>query len=350
MRLLIITQKVDIQDSILGFFHGWIIEFAKHCESIVVICLEKGVSELPAHVRLHSLGKEDHVSRWTYIMLLYSYAWSLRKDYDAVFVHMNQEYVLLAGLLWKLLGKPIYLWRNHARGTILTRCAVALSTQVFCTSPQSFTARFSKTSIMPVGVDTELFSPDSSVARKRNSVVCLGRISPVKKIEDIIEGVKMLAQTGIQAYTTIVGNPTPDARGYYDRLKSMVRDAGLAGNVVLEPAVAHAQVPAYYRANEIYVNATPEGSADKTIFEAMACGSLVVVRNGGMVGDVVEGGYVFTDAASLAEVLQRVMSMDDERKRIAGAYVRNYVMTKHSLTVLVSRLIATIEIGVSARR
>jgi len=41
MKLLIITQKVDINDDVLGFMHGWIAEFAKHCEKLTVICLQK---------------------------------------------------------------------------------------------------------------------------------------------------------------------------------------------------------------------------------------------------------------------------------------------------------------------
>ena len=58
MRLLIVTQKVDREDDLLGFFHQWIIEFAKHCESVTVICLEEGSHRLPSNVRVFSLGKE----------------------------------------------------------------------------------------------------------------------------------------------------------------------------------------------------------------------------------------------------------------------------------------------------
>jgi len=32
MKLLILTQKVDIDDDVLGFFHGWLEEFAKNVE------------------------------------------------------------------------------------------------------------------------------------------------------------------------------------------------------------------------------------------------------------------------------------------------------------------------------
>src|SRR3989344_8687589 len=58
MRLLIVTQKIDRDDDLLGFFHQWICEFARHCESVTVICLEKGEYALPANVRVLSLGKE----------------------------------------------------------------------------------------------------------------------------------------------------------------------------------------------------------------------------------------------------------------------------------------------------
>lgn len=58
MRLLIVTQKVDRDDDLLGFFHQWICEFAKHCDFVTVICLEKGEYALPANVRILSLGKE----------------------------------------------------------------------------------------------------------------------------------------------------------------------------------------------------------------------------------------------------------------------------------------------------
>ena len=60
MNLLIITQKVDATDSNLGFFVRWIEEFAKRCLQVTVICLEKRVYELPAHVAVFSLGKNPH--------------------------------------------------------------------------------------------------------------------------------------------------------------------------------------------------------------------------------------------------------------------------------------------------
>src|SRR3989344_3255575 len=134
MRLLIVTQKVDRNDPILGFFHRWIEEFAKHCEQVTVIALGVGEYHLPQNIRVFSLGKEEQLRKRTdlknskrsvpveqlrkikYIVHFYRLIWRERKNYDAVFVHMNQEYVLLGALLWKLLRKKITMWRNHHAG------------------------------------------------------------------------------------------------------------------------------------------------------------------------------------------------------------------------------------------
>src|SRR3989338_1489201 len=141
MKLLIFTQKVDLHDPILGFFHGWIEKLAERAELISVICLQKGLFNLPKNVTVYSLGKNADGRglrrgfAWIkYIVNLYRYLFLIRGSYDKVFVHMNQEYVLLVGLYWKLKNIPVYLWRNHPKGSILTRLAVLLSMKVFCTS------------------------------------------------------------------------------------------------------------------------------------------------------------------------------------------------------------------------
>ena len=58
MKLLIITQKVDDHDDVLGFFVRWIEEFAKYVEKVTVVCLQKGTYYLPDNVTVLSLGKE----------------------------------------------------------------------------------------------------------------------------------------------------------------------------------------------------------------------------------------------------------------------------------------------------
>ncbi len=275
---MIVTQKVDRKDPILGFFHRWIEEFAKHYEFVTVLCLEMGEYNLPSNVKVLSLGKEKlKIKNWKlkikfrYILNFYQYIWQEGKNYDVVFVHMNQEYILLGGLLWRFFGKKIFLWRNHAKGNLLTRIAVLLSNKVFCTSPRSFTARFRKSVIMPVGIDTDFFKPDSSVLRKPNSILFLGRIAPVKKVLEFVEWFNALDD---KFTATIAGAALPKDKYYEELVKSQASD-----RIKFIGAVTQEQALKLYQTHEIYVNKTLAGSFDKTIVEAAACGMKLMVDN-----------------------------------------------------------------------
>lgn len=267
MKLLVVTQKVDPNDPVLGSFHRWLEALAPEFERISVICLEKGEYHLPSNVRVYSLGKEESKSVINYVIRFYQYIWQERNNYDAVFVHMNQEYVLLAGDLWRLMGKKVYLWRNHAKGNLLTSVAVWLAHKVFYTSPQSFTARFSKAVQMPVGVDTDFFKPDPNVAKIPNSVLFLGRISPVKKVLEFIDWIH-----GTD-YTATLAGPLGDKEYGEKVLKRLSERIKYVGPVTQREALK------LYQSHEIYVNKTPAGSFDKTIFEAAACGMKLIVDN-----------------------------------------------------------------------
>ena len=271
MKLLILTQKVDKNDPVLGFFHGWLKEFAHKFEGIIVICLSEGERSLPSNVKVLSLGKEEGASRVKYLWRFYKYIWQERKDYDAVFVHMNQEYVLLGWEWWWLMRKKIYLWRNHAKGNILTRLAALFSAKVFYTSPQSYTARFKKAVQMPVGVDTDYFKPDPSVERIPNSILFLGRISPVKKVLEFVEWFNTLDS---KFSATVAGAALPKDKQYEVLVKSIAHD-----RIRFIGAINQEGARRLYQTHELYVNKTPAGSFDKTIFEALACGMKLKVDN-----------------------------------------------------------------------
>ena len=287
MKLLIITQKVDKNDPTLGFFHDWIIELSKKAESVSVVCLKKGSMDLPSNVTLYSLGKSNAeqtrnrrgTMRIKYILNLYKYLSKLSGSYDKVFVHMNQEYVLLAGLYWKMKKIPVYTWRNHPNGGILTNIAVLLSTKVFSTSKASFVARFKKAVIMPVGIDVKIFKPLDGVIRKKHSVCMVGRISPIKHIELGLMALKKLIDSGVQVSLDILGPIAERDQSYANVLRDYVNKNNLASFVNFLSPVASSKLAEIYSSYEICLNLTESGSFDKTIVEASACGAIPLVSN-----------------------------------------------------------------------
>lgn len=344
MRLLIVTQKVDQNDPILGFFHGWIAEFAKHTEQVTVIALGVGEYHLPANVRVFSLGKERGASRLGYTLNFYRLIWRERKNYDAVFVHMNQEYVLLGGLLWKLLGKKITMWRNHYAGSFLTRVAMSLSDTLFCTSKYSFTAGTKKTTLMPVGIDTELFKKDNQATKKPNSILFLARISPSKKPHLIIEALRILQDEGTQFTADFYGNALPQDISYLNSLKEKVKEHFLSDRIVFERGIPNTQTPGVYSAHTVFINTSPSGMYDKTIFEAMACESLVLTSNLNLKGQI-DDMFLFKedDVHDLAQKLKAILGLDIKSQEKYGKELRAYVSDNHSLSTLGKKLTAVLK-------
>ncbi len=279
MKLIVFTQKIDKDDTTLGFFHDWVIRLSNKFEFVHIICLSLGEYDMPENVKIYSLGKEKGVSKIGYIINLFKYLYELNGSYDRVFVHMNQEYVLLTGLYWKIRGIPVYFWRNHPSGSILTYISIFLSSKVFCTSTKSFTARFSKTVIMPAGINTDVFKQDPSFIRKKYSVCMIGRISPVKHIEIALEAFNILNKEGAQVSLSIIGDVPQINFNYNEELKQYIEVNNLSKVVTLKSGVTLKDLPEVYGSFEICLNLTEEGSFDKTIVEAASCGTIPLVSS-----------------------------------------------------------------------
>jgi glycosyltransferase involved in cell wall biosynthesis len=336
MRLLICTQAVDQNDPVLGFFCRWIEEFATRCEHIHVICLNEGKHTLPANVSVHSLGKESGRSRVKYLARFFRYSWSLHGEYDAVFVHMNEQYVLLGGVLWRILGKQIALWRNHKMGSWRTRCALSLASVVFHTSPQAFVVYSPKAIKMPIGIDTNLFSPGS--APMKNSILFLGRLDPVKKPELFLGAMQQLADTHPETRADVYGHPTPGRETFAEELK---KKFGALPNVAFHGAIANYMTPALYRSHAVYVNTTPSGSFDKTIGEAMAAGCIVVIANDALRKVVPDSCIVDpSSVASVAAGIRAALEMPHAESESLTHMQRNYIVREHSLSQTIERIVA----------
>jgi len=197
--------------------------------------------------------------------------WKLRHDYDAVFVHMNEEYMLLGGLFWRLAGKKVVLWRNHKMGSWRTRLAAMFARMVCYTSPEAFVSRYTNAVAMPIGIDTDFFTPPTE--RAPASILFLGRLDPVKRVELFIDALEKV-DTPFQA--DIYGSPT---EGNEDYAAGVVRSATRVPELTMHPSVPHERTRELYRTHAIYVNLTPSGSFDKTIGEAMSSGCIVVAAN-----------------------------------------------------------------------
>lgn len=335
MRLLFVTQALDLDDPTLSVYHDWVAALAGRCESVVTICLKEGRYALPQNVQVYSLGKEQgSVSPFIYALRFISLAWKLRQRYDRVFVHMNQEYILIAGWLWELMNKSVYMWRNHYAGSWLTDIAASTCTKVFCTSKHSYTAKYKKTVLMPVGVDTNRFA--ASMERVPRSILFLARMAPSKRPEVLLEALELLTARGIRYTADFYGDPLPEHLSYYAALRERQNT-----HIEFFPGVPNADVPVIYGTHDIFVNCSKSGMFDKTLFEAAASGCIVFSTSEDF-RDTAGERYYFTDASTLADRIESALALTAEDRERAAAHMQSLAL-QESLATLTERL--SVELG-----
>lgn len=347
MRLLILTQKVDKNDPILGFFHRWIEEFAKHCEQLTVICLERGQYYLPANVKVLSLGKPSSAEaskgkgrRLFYIWNFYKYIWNEKRNYDAVFVHMNPEHVVLGGLIWKLLKKKIVLWYTHRQVNIQLRLAEKLSNTVLTSSKESFGIKSKKVQYLGHGINIDTFQPSSRDWASR-ILLCVGRITPIKNGQVLLDSLVILRKSDPRWQVVFIGDPVTDPDQLYKKeLEDKVERAGLTSNVKFIGSLPSLEINERFSKAFASVNMTPTGGMDKVVLESLASGCPVFTSNTAFQNlfekhstDFISS---FGDASDLAQRITQFDSSADRENMVRS--LSEKVREEYGVTNVVSKI------------
>ncbi len=167
--------------------------------------LREGEHAFPPNVRVLSLGKEIGTSKISRVWRFFTYIRRYKKEYDAVFVHMNPEYVVLGGWLWRRWGKKISLWYAHKSVTRRLKLAVRLADYIFTVSADSFRIPTNKLRVVGHGIDTEAFKPGMREASIETRLATAGRIAPSKHIVEMLRVLDVLYERGEKFAFTVVG-------------------------------------------------------------------------------------------------------------------------------------------------
>jgi len=349
MKLLILTQKVDINDDILGFTHDWIAEFAKHCEKVTVVALGVGEYNLPGNVKVMSLGKEKGESKLKYLFNFYKYIWRERKNYDAVLAHMNKEYVILGGWYWRLTGKKIALWYVHKQVSFQLKLAEKIANVIFTASPESFKLPSAKLKIIGHGIDLNKFYYRPRAVHDGNfKIIYVGRISRIKNQKLLIEAVDILNKKGVNNIKVdLVGNPIyQDDYDYKNELVKQIKNSWLENRVQFVGSVPNKNMAKVYRQADLSVNLCPTGGMDKAVLESMAIGLPVIVYNKAFAPLLVQYDNLMLENLNedeLADKIYALLNSPKEKLNLIGLNLREKIMDKYSLTNLVGKILSELE-------
>ncbi|MDP3645614.1 MAG: glycosyltransferase family 4 protein, partial [bacterium] len=258
-----------------------------------------------------------------------------RDDYETVLVHLSPEYLLVAGLLWRLLNKRVGFWYNDSAGGWRPRLAAALSDVIFYSNPNSFAAHFPHARKIPMGVDIDMYTNDS--LREPRSLLFLGRISPAKHLDVILSAVSKIQKN---VHVSIFGAPGPGNSEYADTLRSQFRELEKRGTLVYRGSVPHEETPIVYGTHEIFVHVGTLRGFNKTLLEAMAAGTIVITSEPSMRGVVDDRLFVENVSENnVARALHAALSFSDTERAKEREQLRAYVRREHSLSSVVPAML-----------
>jgi glycosyltransferase involved in cell wall biosynthesis len=331
MRLLIVTQKVDKTDPILGFFHRWVEEFVSHSQQLTVIGQAVGEYGFADKVKVLSLGKEKGFSKWDQITRFWRHIWRYKDRYDAVLVHMTPVWIILGAPVWLILRKRMYLWYEVKRGGWMLWIAMLFAKKIFAATSAGVPFSSSKIVVTGHGIDTDLFRPVEA-RRQEHLISTVGRITRIKKMDLIM---KTLLKLPPMYHLVIGGGPiTKQDEEYVASLDSFIQNYGLTHRVhrgfLTQPEVA-----VLLQKTMLFLHACG-GGLDKAVLEAMACGCLVV-SSSDAAKLVLPPECQATDQ-TLGEVAEKLLVMHPSEQRMLREQMRTTVERDHSLPSLIEKL------------
>lgn len=348
MKLLIVTQIYDKNDPVLGFFHEWVRTFSRHTdiEAVKVVCLLEGQHTPSSRIDVYSLGKESFVSRVRYLYRFYTYMWRMRKEYDAVFVHMIPLYVVIGGLVWRMLGKRVGFWYAHGTTSLMLRIAAILSHAVYTSTPEGFRLSSSKKNVVGQGIDTDVFSYAPSKQKIVERLVSVGRISRSKDIMTLIKAFETVSATHPRMSLTLIGDTVTEAdRVYKNMLEEYITEKGIEDRVVFEGPVSHEDLPKALERHDLFIHAGATGSLDKVLLEALSTGLLALSSNDAYPSVLGEHAPLLTFSSGsheeLAQCIEKVISMTPKEREDSREDLRGRVEKDHSLDRLIHTIVET---------
>ncbi len=341
MTLLLFNLTTDFDHQSHAFTTTWINALATQWTKVIVITNRLGRLGVAANVRVYSVGGERAIPRPIRVLTFYRLLRRVlnNESIDACFSHMMPLFAVLAWPLLKHRHIPLVLWYAHRARPLLLRLAHRLADRVVTSAPNAFTLPSTKLTIIGQGVETERFTirPRDSVA-DQFTVVSVGRISPIKNLESLIETVALLRRQIPQRRVTvrIIGRAgSLSQRAYEQRLHALVEKRGLGDCVHFDGMIPYEQVPAVYTDADAAYNGCPTGAPDKAALESMSAGVPVVTINESF-REIVGSDYdwlVVPDGnpQALASAFAHLASLDDETRLQLGRHLRQTVVDHHSV-------------------
>ncbi len=349
MKILVITQKYDINDSNLGAFIDWWNKLAEKVEKVYILALEKRSEPTMPNMKVLSMSKEEGVGFFRKIFGFYSGLFKTIGKSDAILVHMIPKYVILAAPIAFIFRKPIYLWYTGVSVHWQLKLAVYFCRKVFTAHEAAMRIKTPKRVITGHGIDVNKFSISNfQFSNSEIIILSVGRITPSKGHDLVIKTVAELIKNGYDLKLKIIGGIIQDYhRPYLAELKSLTQESGIGDKVEFIGPAVFDKMPDFLNSADILINAVTFGGLDKVVLEAMAAGIIPLTSNSAFLTvfpKSITQNLVFKegDIEDLKSKLKNILDKKLYQDEILRYDLRSIVIKNHNLDNLIGRIVKEI--------
>jgi mannosyltransferase len=279
----------------------------------------------------------------------------LRRRPRPLIWHARRNNEMIAGVVLRALGWPLKLvftsaaQRHHSW---TTRFLIRRMDAIIATSDLSASYLKRSATVIPHGVDTEVYAPppDRAAAFAESSlpgcyaIGCFGRVRAQKGSDVFVEAMCRLLPHYPDFTAVMVGAIVPEQMVFANDLKRRIEAAGLSQRIVILGELEITEVQRWYQRLTIYAFTSRNEGFGLTLIEAMAAGAALVATRAGAAELVVEDSVTGVlvppgDADALVEALEPLMR-DPKGAAAMGARGRTRVVEKFSLDAEADRIVS----------
>jgi glycosyltransferase involved in cell wall biosynthesis len=171
--------------------------------------------------------------------------------------------------------------------------------------------------VIPIGVDTWLFRPDSRRDERSPRLLHVAHLNPVKDQRTLLEALRRILERVPDAHLDIAGEDT-----MHGAIQQLARRLGIEAHVTFHGVLPSTEVAALYRRADLLVVSSRHEAACVAALEAAASGVPVVGTAVGYLADWAPERAVAVppaDPAALAEAVIATLANAPERERLAAS-------------------------------
>lgn len=333
--LLVFNYAMDPNDPIFSHQFDAIVGLARKFRNVVVITQKQESLALPFNVQVFNLNWSTGRNFSNSIRFFNALNRVLIESKpEIVFSHMTEKLSLLAAPILKILRIPHFLWYAHTSSSLSLKISSHIVDAIFTSSTGSCPIVTSRVQILGQAIDVSKFRGKVSQISHPKNYVHVGRLDKSKNIDLLIE--QVLVKSSGNTLTLIGAPSNSEATIYWENIKSKYSKFLSSQELIANGPIPRSELPALLGRYDVFIHAF-NGSLDKSILEATACGLPVVTTNPEYLSFIGCWSEKF-DKLDLSAEINAFMNMPLNAREIELERRANLVKENHSFDSWVEKI------------